>query len=118
MRQVLSWALARSPGLRSLAWARLAVFCDSGLFFPLYGADVVAGAVVALVREHDQPGGGQLPHDAPDPGGVQVVHRTRKRAGHPQDPAVRAGDDLQVHPVAAVLAGAGRPVRGDPVDGN
>jgi hypothetical protein len=26
MRQVLSWALARSPGLRSVAWARLAAF--------------------------------------------------------------------------------------------
>ena len=32
MRQVLSWALARSPGLRSLAWARLAAFCAGGLF--------------------------------------------------------------------------------------
>ena len=76
MRQVLSWALARSPGLRSLAWARLAAFCDSGLFFPFRGADVVTGAVVALVREHDQPGGGQLPHDSPDPGGSQVVDGT------------------------------------------
>jgi hypothetical protein len=34
---VLSWALARSPGPRRLAWARLAAFCDSGLFRPLYG---------------------------------------------------------------------------------
>jgi hypothetical protein len=34
---VLSWAFARSPGARSLAWARLASFCDSGLFFPRYG---------------------------------------------------------------------------------
>jgi hypothetical protein len=31
MCQVLSWALARSPGPRSRAWARLAAFCDSGL---------------------------------------------------------------------------------------
>ena len=35
--QVLSWAFARSPGARSFAWARLASFWDSGLFFPLYG---------------------------------------------------------------------------------
>jgi hypothetical protein len=26
------------------------------------------------------------------------------------------GDDIQVHPVPLVLSGAGRPVRGDPVD--
>jgi hypothetical protein len=30
-------AFARSPGARSLAWARLASFCGSGLFLPLYG---------------------------------------------------------------------------------
>jgi hypothetical protein len=34
MRQVLSWAIARSPGARSFAWARLASFCDSALFLP------------------------------------------------------------------------------------
>src|ERR1700742_3694765 len=34
---VLSWAFARSPGARSRAWARLASFWDSGLFFPRYG---------------------------------------------------------------------------------
>ena len=33
----LSWAFARSPGARSLACARLASFCDPGLFFPRYG---------------------------------------------------------------------------------
>jgi hypothetical protein len=37
MCQVLSWALARSPGPRSAAWARLAAFCDSGLPRPRYG---------------------------------------------------------------------------------
>ncbi len=37
MRQVLSWAFARSPGPRSFAWARLASFCDCGLLRPLYG---------------------------------------------------------------------------------
>jgi hypothetical protein len=35
MRQVLSWALKRSSGPRSLAWARLAAFCEAGLFLPL-----------------------------------------------------------------------------------
>jgi Reverse transcriptase (RNA-dependent DNA polymerase) len=42
MRQVLSWALARSPGPRSLAWARLAAFCEAGLPRPLYG--VITGS--------------------------------------------------------------------------
>jgi hypothetical protein len=37
MRQVLSWAFARSPGERSLACALLASFWDCGLFFPWYG---------------------------------------------------------------------------------
>jgi hypothetical protein len=41
----------------------------------------------------------------------QVVNGARPRSGHPQDVTVRAGDDLQVHPVPAVLAGVGRPVR-------
>jgi len=36
----------------------------------------------------------------------------------PHDVTARAGDDLQVHPVAAVLAGVERPVGGDPVDGD
>ena len=37
MRHVLGWAFARSPDARSFAWARLACFWDSGLFFPRYG---------------------------------------------------------------------------------
>ena len=37
MCQVLSWALARSPGDRSWAWARLASFWEAGLFRPRYG---------------------------------------------------------------------------------
>jgi len=35
MRQDLSWALARSPGPRNRACARLASFWEAGLFFPL-----------------------------------------------------------------------------------
>lgn len=54
--QVLSWALARSPGPHSRAWARLAAFCDSGLLRPLYGGDhCPADAVVALIAQSDQP---------------------------------------------------------------
>src|SRR6266566_2509258 len=44
MFQVLSWAFARSPGERSFAWARLASFRDSGLFFPRYGTFAGAAA--------------------------------------------------------------------------
>jgi hypothetical protein len=36
MCQVLSWALARSPGDRSWAWARLAAFWEAGLPRPRY----------------------------------------------------------------------------------
>jgi hypothetical protein len=46
------------------------------------------------------------------------MHGAGKRPGYPQDLAVRAGDDLQVHPVPAVLTGVERPVSGDPVDGD
>ena len=46
------------------------------------------------------------------------MHRAGQRPGHPHDVPARAGDDLQVHPVLAVLAGVEGPVRGDPVDGN
>jgi len=46
------------------------------------------------------------------------VHRTGQRPGHPPDITVRAGDDLQVHLLPAVLAGVELPVRGDPVDGD
>jgi hypothetical protein len=35
---------------------------------------------------------------------------------NPQDLAVRGGDDLEVHAVAAVLAGVERPVSGEAVD--
>ena len=35
--ELVCWAFARSPGDRSCAWALLACFRDSGLFFPLYG---------------------------------------------------------------------------------
>jgi hypothetical protein len=37
MRQFLSWAFAPSPGNPGRVWARLAPFCESGLFRPLYG---------------------------------------------------------------------------------
>ena len=71
---------------------------------PVGRADVVAGAVVAVVGQHDQAGGGELADDAPDPGGGQVVDGAGQRTADPEDLAVGCGDDLQVHPVAAVLA--------------
>jgi len=42
----------------------------------------------------------------------------RHQARTPTQCRRAAGDDLQVHPVVAVLAGIERPVGGDPVDGN
>jgi hypothetical protein len=67
-------------------------------------------AEVALIAQRGQTAGGQLGDDAPDPGGGQVMHGAGQRLGHPHDVAVGAGDDLQVHPVLAVLAGVERPV--------
>ena len=64
------------------------------------------------------PAVGQLPQDAPDPGGGQVTHGAGQRPGHPHDVAARVGDDLQVHPVPTVPPGIERPVGGDPVDGD
>ena len=82
---------------------------------PVRGADIVL-ADVTLVAQHDQARGGQRPDDALDPGRGQDMHRAGQRPGHPHDVPVRAGDDLQVHPVLAVLAGVKRPVSGHPVD--
>src|SRR5262249_59195483 len=45
------------------------------------------------------------------------MHGAGQGTGDPQNLTLRAGDDLQVHPVAAVFAGVERPVSGDPVDG-
>ena len=118
MRQVLSWALARSPGRgagHELGWPPSGRRACSA---PVRSADVLVLADVALVGQDDQPAGGQLPHDAPDPGRGQVMHGAGQRPGHPHDVPVGAGDDLQVHPVLAVLAGVERPVGGDPVDGD
>jgi hypothetical protein len=70
-------------------------------------------AEVALIAQHDQAAGSQLPGNAPDPGRGQVVDGAGQRPGHPHDLSVRAGDDLQVHPVLAVLAEIERPVGGD-----
>ncbi len=119
MCQVLSWALARSPGARSLACERLADFCEAGLFPALVRGDQrLARAVIALVRQNHEPGGGQRAGCAPDPGGGQVMGAARQWSGYPQDLSFGAGDDLQVHPVLTVLAGIERPVSRYPVDGD
>lgn len=52
------------------------------------------------------------------PGRGQVVGATGRGAGEPQRCAVRAGDDLHVHAVPAVLHRVVRRVRTDPVDGD
>lgn len=52
----------------------------------------------------------RFPQDAPDPGRGQLIHSAGQGTGHPPDLTVRAGDDLQVHAVAAILAGVERPI--------
>jgi hypothetical protein len=76
----------------------------------------VRASLVTLVGQGDQPGSLQLGQHVPDPLGLLVVYRSGQCPGDPQDAAVRAGDDLQVHPVPLVLAGVEGPVGGDPVD--
>jgi hypothetical protein len=41
-----------------------------------------------------------------------------QRPRDPHNVPAWAGDDLEIHPMPAVLAGVERPVRGDAVDGN
>jgi hypothetical protein len=48
----------------------------------------------------------------------QVVGASRCCAGEPERGAVRAGEDLHVHPVSAVFHRVVRLVRGPPVGGN
>ena len=85
----LSWAFARSPGARSFAWARLASFCGSGLFLPLYGTFAQVLPWYPLSARVTRPGFLQLVEHAPDPLGLLVVDRAGQRAGDPQDVAVR-----------------------------
>jgi hypothetical protein len=96
--QVLSWAFARSPGARSCACARVASFCDCGLFLsctePGRGPDtgrmspsgpaitqvhavpLVLAGVERPVRgdpvDRDQ---GPVHHDVGVPGLLRVPHR-------------------------------------------
>jgi len=78
----------------------------------------VHASLVALIGQDDQARGLEPGQHAPDPLGLLVMHRAGQRPGHPQDVPAGTGDDLQVHPVLAVLAGVERPVRGHPVDGD
>ena len=60
MRHVLSCALARSPGPRSLAWAALGHLLPDGPAPPLVrNTDGLTRADVALVRQCDQADGPQ-----------------------------------------------------------
>ena len=98
------------PGVRALAGCAEPGVGAVGLFLrfgfvlsPVRELGVCA-ALVALIGQGDQAGGLQFGQDAPDPLGLLVVDRAGQRPGHPHDAAVRAGDDLQVHPVPLVLA--------------
>jgi hypothetical protein len=79
---------------------------------------VVASAVVALVGECDQPGGGQFAEDAPDPGCGQVMDGTGRGPETQRISPSGAEMTCRFMPVAAVLAGVERPVGGDAVDGD
>ena len=83
MRQVLSWALARSPG-REPGMRALAAFCEAALVPPRYGVRI-ASLPRSPNRQHDQASGGQGLDDAPDPGCGQVMHGAGQRPGHPHD---------------------------------
>jgi len=107
---ISAFARGAEPGMRAVG-----VLLRGGLVPASVGRADAVLAEVALVVQHDQAGGGQLADDAPDPVRGQVMHGAGQRPGDPHDGAAGAGDDLQVHPVLAVLAGAERPV-GDPVD--
>ena len=117
MPQVLSLGVGASAGSTELGMGGVGGFLGGGLVpAPVGDEDVLASADVAPVGQHDQPGSGELADDAPDPGGGQVMDGTGQRPGHPHDLTGRAGDDLQVHTVAVVLAGIERPVCRHPVD--
>ena len=115
MSQVLSRAFARSPRARSFAWARLASL--RFWLVPALVRDLCPGGVlVCLVREDDRARAFQLVEHAPDPIRFLVVDQAGECARYPQDLVARTGDDLQVHAVLFVLAGAGRLVAGDTLD--
>ena len=100
----LSWALARSPGARSFGVRPVGVFLRlRACSCPCTGLIACVGALVALVgqRRSGPAAARARGQDAPDPVGRQVVHRAGQRPGDPQDAAVGAGDDLQVHAVLA-----------------
>jgi len=105
-------------GRAELRVGAVGVFLGGRLVLPDVRDLRVAASPVALIGQGDQAGGLQLSQHAPDPLGLLVMHRAGQRPGHPHDIPGGTGNDLQVHPVLAVLAGIEGPVRGDPVDGD
>jgi hypothetical protein len=95
MSQVLRCAFALSPGTRSFAMARLASFCGSGLFFPLYGAFAqVLPAPAGSLRSRRVQGRQQLAGRGLDRPGIllpppaardQRLRRSRGVLGTPQE---------------------------------
>jgi hypothetical protein len=80
------------------------LFLRFRLVLPLVWRSGVRGALIALVGQGNQAGCLQLTQDTPDPRGLGVMDGTGQRPGDPDDIPRGAGDDLQVHPVPAVLA--------------
>ena len=100
-------ALARSPGPCSFVSARSAAFYDSGLFFSCTGC-------VCARRRRARPC--QPARSAPAAACSRSMPQMRRRSDHaPRRAAARtnrgipsSGDDLEIHGVPSVLAGAER----------
>lgn len=91
MEQALDRLLGRVKfDVRAFAGSAEPGVCAVGLLLgfgfvaSLIGREYVrAGALVGLVGQDEQPGGGQRPDEAPDPGRGQVVDRAAQRSRHP-----------------------------------
>lgn len=69
-------------GGSELGVGAVGVFLGGGLVSsPVGSKDVLPGAVVALVGQCDQPGGGQFADESPGPGGGQVMDGAGQGAG-------------------------------------
>src|SRR5215468_5118641 len=98
-RGVCALAGCAEPGMGAVGF-----FLRCWLILPRYGILACADPWYPLAGQGDQARGFQLVQHAPDPIGLLFVHSAGQRPGHPHDVPRRAGDDLHVHPVLAVLA--------------
>jgi hypothetical protein len=102
MRQVLSWALARSPGAEPGVRA-VGALLRGGLVPSAIGRADEFLTEVALIAHTARPQAARALDDAPNPGGSQVVDGAGQRPGHPDEIAGGPGNDLQVHAVRLCL---------------